>query len=73
MYCKGINGEGKKGKEVFTEDGWLKTGDIGEGSIVVLSGKGRKEREGNREEMEWLRIDNRRIDNGNNHSVNEMD
>ena len=41
--------------------------------IVVLSGKGRKEREGNREEMEWLRIDNRRIDNGNNHSVNEMD
>lgn len=40
---------------------------------MVLSGKGRKEREGNREEMEWLRIDNRRIDNGNNHSVNEMD
>lgn len=40
---------------------------------MVLSGKGRKEREGNREEMEWLRIDNRRIDNGNNHNVNEMD
>lgn len=40
---------------------------------MVLSEKGRKEREGNREETEWLRIDNRRIDNGNNHNVNEMD